>query len=129
MTSLSVGPSSSMPISLAMGPFTSRSEACDPVDMRKKRAISGSSLASAFSAAKMTGSCSGLAPAIAALIAIFSTVASPHPGATSHSTQSGGKQVPVRSRSTASAVGGSSGKPSPQSRPRNASFMRSSASS
>ena len=56
--------------------------------------------------------CSGFAPAIAALIAIFSIVAIPNPGGISHITSSGERDVPDNNSSTFSLVAGNPGNPS-----------------
>ncbi|OGA38922.1 MAG: hypothetical protein A3G24_12300 [Betaproteobacteria bacterium RIFCSPLOWO2_12_FULL_62_13] len=63
-----------------------------------------------------TGRCSGPQPAITALIAIFSTVASPNFGAIPPITAEGSRSVACRARRTRSGVGGTIGKPSVQPR-------------
>ena len=62
------------------------------------------------------GRCSGLHPAMAALIATFSTVAAPSPGARCPSTSNGSRLTDFRKASTNLGVGAMSGKPSPSSR-------------
>ena len=76
----------------------------------------------------MIGMCSGFAPAIAELTAICSTVAIPNPGGISHTTSSAFKLVPSISFSTASLVGGQTGRASDQSRSANSRFIFSTAS-
>ena len=68
----------------------------------------------AATAAINTGIYSGRQPAITALIAIFSTVASPQLGGTAAITSDGDRFVPVNILSTASSVGGMIGRPSVQ---------------
>jgi hypothetical protein len=53
-----------------------------------------------------------LQPAITALTAIFSTVASPATGGTWPRDSSGRRSVPASIRSTRSRVGGTTGRPS-----------------
>ena len=67
-------------------------------------------------AASSTGNCSGRHPAITALMAIFSTVATPNPGSMIIITSCGARLVPASIRSTSSGVGGTTGIPSLQSR-------------
>ena len=68
-----------------------------------------------LTAAIIIGICSGLAPARAEFIAIFSTVASPNPGGMSHTTWSDGRLVPDIRSATAESVGGKIGRASDQS--------------
>ena len=70
------------------------------------------SVQAASTAAMMTGKYSGLHPAITALIAIFSTVASPMFGGTVAMTSWGLRCVPPSMRITRSGVGGTRGNPS-----------------
>ena len=67
-------------------------------------------------AANRTGNCSGRHPAMTALMAIFSTVASPKPGSITMTTSWGALFVPLSILSTAAGVGGATGIPSLQSR-------------
>ena len=62
------------------------------------------------------GNCAGWQPAITALMAIFSTVASPKPGSITMTTSCGARLVPLSMASTAAGVGGTTGIPSLQSR-------------
>ena len=68
------------------------------------------------SAASSTGNCSGAQPAITALTATFSTVASPNPGSITITTSWGARRVPCSIAATAAGVGGITGIPSLQSR-------------
>ena len=113
-----------MPISLAIGPLTTSMGAWGLVDISKDFPPWSPISDRAFTPAMITGICSGLAPAIAELIAIFPTVASPNPGGMSHTRWSAGRLVPSISASTASCVGGYNGIASPQSRRMKSSFMR-----
>ena len=86
---------------------------------------SGSSTHS--TAASTTGRYSGRQPAITALAATFSTVASPFSGSTSPSTSVGARSVKASACFTRATVGGTTGRPSLQPRRRNSSCSRSSA--
>ena len=72
--------------------------------------------ASASSAASTTGRYSGSAPASTAFTAARSTVAWPSRGASTATTSSRRRRVPVSMRATRSGVGGITGSPSPQPR-------------
>ena len=76
-----------------------------------------------------TGMCSGRHPAITALAAIFSTVATPKPGSKVVTTSWGFLVVPAIMRSTRSGVGGTNGKPSLHRHSKNCRFMTSMVSS
>ena len=69
----------------------------------------GRMFAIARSAAMMTGISSGRQPAMAAFTATFSTVASPLPGGSRHTTSSLSPSTPPINSSTAFRVGGHSG--------------------
>ena len=73
-------------------------------------------------AARITGKYSGLAPAITALTAIFSTVAVPFFGATWPRTSPGERVVAASIAFTSLGVGGTIGRPSAQWLSRNRSF-------
>ena len=70
----------------------------------------------ARTAATTAGKQAGGQPAITALTAIFSVVASPRRGSTTPITASGASSTVSSSACTRSAVGGISGSPSPQPR-------------
>ena len=94
-----------MPSSLAIGPFTTSNGACGLVDINSDVPPCEPICDNAFTDAIITGMCSGFAPAIAALMAIFSTVARPKPGGMSQISSSASKLEPAINSSTASAVG------------------------
>ena len=107
-----------IPSRLAIGPLTSISGASGTVDTCISRKMQSGS-ASASTAAMRTGRCSGRHPAITAFTASFSTLAIPKPGSMMDTTSWGSRLVPPSIRSTASGVGGTTGKPSPQPLSRN----------
>ena len=74
------------------------------------------SVHAAWTAARTTGKCSGLHPAMTALIATFSTVTGTRSGGTTAMTSSGARRVPSSMRSTRAGVGGTTGRPSVQPR-------------
>ena len=112
-----------MPSSFAIGPFTTSNGAWGLVDISNDVPPCEPIWDNALTDAIITGMCSGLAPAIAALMAIFSTVARPKPGGMSQINSSASKLEPAINSSTASAVGGWSTKESPQSRISHCSFI------
>ena len=92
----------------AMGPFTSRSGVCGPVEHPTTRSRNIRSVIARV-AAMTTGKCSGRQPAITALTAIFSTVPRPSPGSSTPTRWSGARRVPASIASTARRVGGRMG--------------------
>src|SRR5690348_12228454 len=95
------------------GPLTiSIGHTLDVVVVSPNAFHSGSEIAS--SAATTTGNAAGWTPAIAALTAINSTVATPLLGGRTHNAWSAGYGVAASNASTASSVAGSSGAPSLQ---------------
>src|SRR5689334_14974719 len=102
-----------MPTASRDGPFTIASgNTLEVVVVKPKAFHSGTS--SASSAARTNGSAAGSQPAIAALIATSSTVATPYFGGKAPTTWSARYGVAASSASTVSSVGGRSGAPSPQ---------------
>ena len=103
---------------LTIGPLIIKSGATGwVVGCKLLRLICGSHIAAT---AVMTRDIySGRQPAITALMAIFSTVASPQPGGMVATTSSGSRFTAANILSTASAVGGMIGKPSVQPFSRN----------
>src|SRR5258705_6521293 len=100
-----------MPSSSRHGPFTSSiGNTLEVVVVSPNAFHSGSEIAS--SAAITTGNAAGSTPAIAALTAISSTVATPLLGGSTHNAWSAGYGVAASSASTASSVAGSIGTPS-----------------
>ena len=98
-----------------MGPFTTISGATGwVVACTESRLKSGS--ASASMAARTTGKYSGRQPAMTALAAMRSTVASPWRGGSTPITSRGSRSVASRNSSTAISVGGTIGSPSVQPR-------------
>jgi len=88
--------------------LTNTSGAWALVDIKAPRGT-GRMFAIARSAAMMTGISSGRQPAMAAFTATFSTVASPLPGGSRHTTSSLSPSTPPINSSTAFRVGGHSG--------------------
>jgi hypothetical protein len=68
-----------------MGPLTTSKGEREPVETAASRIMKGGD-AIACTAAMRTGRCSGLQPAMAALMAIFSTVARPKVGSRTATT-------------------------------------------
>src|SRR6516225_8870547 len=102
-----------MPSSSRVGPLTSSiGNTLDVVVVNPKAFHSGSVIAS--SAASTYGKAAGSTPAIAALIAISSTVATPLTGGSTHSAWSAGYGDSASKASTTSSVAGRIGSPSPQ---------------
>ena len=108
-------PDAFMPRRAAIGPLTMRSGEHGCVVVCTAWRLNAGS-ASASSAAMTTGRCSGSAPAMTALTATHSTVATPSRGASTATTSSRRRRVPATIRATRSAVGGITGSPSPQPR-------------
>ena len=107
-----------MPICCAIGPCTiSRGATGWVVAWIECRLKQGSSIAS--TAVTSTGMCSARQPAITALTAICSTVATPSRGGTAPMTSPAARPEPATMRATASAVGAMTGKPSLQPRSKN----------
>ena len=104
-----------MPIALVPGPLQIMTGPTGIV-VASTPCILNSSLHTASSAVIIQGKYSGSAPAITALIAIFSTVSSTKFGGAMATTSCGLRVVPVSMRSTRSGVGGMTGKPSVQPR-------------
>ena len=103
------------PSRTASGPLTISSGATfSSVVCTPRMLKAGSSTAS--TAARTTGKCWGRQPAMTALAAIFSTVASPRSGSTSPSTSDGARTVVAHIASTRGSVGGTTGSPSVQPR-------------
>src|SRR5437660_10292401 len=102
-----------MPRSPATGPLTTTSTAHGCVVVWTAYRLNGS-CAAARIAASTTGRCSGRQPAITALTATFSTVASAHVGGSDATTSAGGRPAAATNAATRSGVGGTSGSPSPQ---------------
>src|SRR5688572_21558841 len=100
-----------MPSSAATGPLTiSTGEQGWVVDCTANRLKAGSSTAS--TAVSTTGKYSGAQPAITALMARTSTVATPWRGGMSPSSSAGDRSVQDSIRSTRAAVGATTGRPS-----------------
>ena len=102
-----------MPISFAIGPLTMISGATGCVVAWIESRLNAGS-ASASTAVRMTGRYSGRQPAITALIAMRSTVASPWRGGSTATTSRGSRSVKRRNSRTSSSVGGTIGRPSVQ---------------
>src|SRR5712692_435796 len=103
------------PISRAIGPLTTRSGATGwVVAWMASRLNSG--WASASMPARITGRYSGRQPAITALAAMRSTVASPCRGGSTPRTSRGSRSVQRRNSRTAASVGGTIASPSVQTR-------------
>src|SRR5437867_459437 len=95
-----------------MGPLTmTRGEQGCVVVWIACRLNAGSATAS--TAARITGRCSGSAPAITAFAAMTSTLARPRRGTRMAAMSSGRRGVPESMRATRSRVGGMAGSPSP----------------
>jgi len=102
-----------MPISRAIGPLTMiRGVTGCVVAWIESRLKAGS--ASDSTAVSRTGRYSGRQPAITALIAIRSTVASPCRGGSTATTSRGSRSVKRRNSRTSAWVGGTMGSPSVQ---------------
>ena len=116
-----------MPARWAIGPLTRIIGASVWPDTCMSRWFSSGWARQSMAASNM-GNCSGRQPAITALIATFSTVATPKPGSITISTSWGLRLVPASIRSTSSGVGGITGMPSLQSRSARKRFTESSPS-
>ena len=114
-----------IPIRSAIGPLTITTGACGPVDIAKVRSPIVSGRGCTRPSRGSPASAAGLAPAITALAAIFSTVPMPMPGAKTPTTSSAGRPDAATIAATFSGVGGTSGRPSLQPASTNRSFMRS----
>src|SRR5215831_745807 len=104
-----------MPSADATGPLTITSTAHGWVVVWTAYRLNGS-CATARIAASTTGACSGRQPAITALTATFSTVASAHVGGSAATTSPAGRPAVRTNAATRSGVGGTTGSPSPQPR-------------
>ena len=98
-----------------IGPLTTSSVATGCVVAWTESRLNRGS-ASASMAARMTGKYSGRQPAITALTAIFSMVASPWRGGSTPTTSRGSRVVCFRNSCTRVSVGGTIGSPSVQPR-------------
>ena len=111
----------------AMGPLTTMRGAAPPVvDWMPPKLYSV--WQTALTAASTTGKCSGLHPAITALMATFSTVALPLIGGIRPNTSEGASRPASSMARTRSSVGGTMGSPSVQPRSSKRSLMASSES-
>ncbi len=102
----------SIPISPAMGPVTIISRLNEPADASTCRSSNVASVIASITP-MITGRYSGLAPAMTALTAIFSMVATPCLGLRLPIISPGARFVPESIHLTRSGVGGTSGRPSP----------------